>query len=280
MLISIIVPFYKGNKYLNQIERMVKANAENLSAKDFLELIIVNDSPSVPFEEHKFSLIGYSLKVVKNEVNSGIHKARVNGIKAASGDYILMLDQDDLIRDNCIASHMKHIGNADVSVSDGYKRNGAINVPIYGSSSQHNKVKRLFWYLYLENRILSPGQCLIKRTAIPEDWCDMIMMENGADDMLLWVIMLDRKASFILNRDYLYVHVFTGENVSNDELKMSKSTYEMLDIMETKSCCSSFIRRILKRKIINDVYYLKHGKDKYIDYRCIEVLRKMLSRTR
>ena len=160
MLISMIVPCYQGNKYLEKIDRMASANAKMLPEDVSLELVIVNDSPWIELDKSKLSEEEYTLKIIINEKNSGIHKSRANGIKAAAGDYILMLDQDDIITDDCFASHLQTIGNTDVSVSNGYKRNDGIDIKIYKSKKQQLKITKLFWYLYLENRILSPGQCL------------------------------------------------------------------------------------------------------------------------
>ena len=54
MTISMITPFYKGNNYMENYWRMVRANAENLQtynaeqgAEHLLEVILVNDSPEV-----------------------------------------------------------------------------------------------------------------------------------------------------------------------------------------------------------------------------------------
>lgn len=280
MIVSMVVPCYKGNKYLNQINNMAMRNAQNLPDGYTLELVLVNDSPWEIIDRSLFNEEGYSLKVIINKKNSGIHQSRINGIKAASGEYLLMLDQDDLIADDCFACHIKSIGNADLSVSDGYKRNGDGDRAIYGSLKQHKKIDKILWYLYMENRILSPGQCLIKKNSIPKEWSKYIMQENGADDMLLWIMMLSKKATFKPLYKKLYIHVTTGENVSDDDNKMAKSTFEMLDIIKKTGYCNFFLRTILERKIKNDVFYNEKGYDKYLDYRLIEFFRKIKGKSR
>ena len=52
MDVSVIVPFYKGNKYINNILKMIGENAKN--ARDiFIELIVVNDSPEIEIKYNK-----------------------------------------------------------------------------------------------------------------------------------------------------------------------------------------------------------------------------------
>ena len=46
MDVSVIVPFYKGNKYINNILRMVKENVANANEIK-VEVVVVNDSPEI-----------------------------------------------------------------------------------------------------------------------------------------------------------------------------------------------------------------------------------------
>lgn len=280
MTISVIIPFYEGNKYLPQINSMISANAVSIHKKADVELVLVNDSPwrevQIDFVKSK----QYKMKLVVNQSNLGIHGSRVQGLRNASGQYVLMLDQDDRISKDCLYRHLETIGQADVSVSNGYKYKDGKKTKIYGTLRQQEKVKNEFLYLYLENRIMSPGQCLIRKECIPKSWCDLIMHKNGADDMLLWVMMLEAKNNFKVLPYCLYMHVFTGKNVSADDLKMADSTYEMLNILHGNSLLSTKKQKILQRKIENDIYYVKTGKDRFWDYKLIEMVRKILHRSR
>ena len=42
-------------------------------------------------------------------------------------------------------------------------------------------------YLKVGTQIISPGQCLIKKKAIPEFWKTNLVRVNGADDYYLWL---------------------------------------------------------------------------------------------
>ena len=104
--VSIIVPLYHGQKYINNLVSMVEKNRGVLSNCEVeLETIFVNDFPSedisVPTNKE--------IVLHANPNNQGIHASRVNGLKLAPGDYILMLDQDDIISDHYIKSQLNLI---------------------------------------------------------------------------------------------------------------------------------------------------------------------------
>ena len=71
-----------------------------------IELIIVNDSPYDIVEIPKIK-IDFSFKIIDHEINSGIQQARVTGLKACSGDYVLFLDQDDVLVDDALLSQVR-----------------------------------------------------------------------------------------------------------------------------------------------------------------------------
>lgn len=52
MDVSVIVPFYKGNKYINNILRMVKENVANAN-EITVEVVVVNDSPEIEIQYEK-----------------------------------------------------------------------------------------------------------------------------------------------------------------------------------------------------------------------------------
>ena len=57
-------------------------------------------------------------------------------------------------------------------------------------------LNNLTFYLKSHNIIKSPGQCLIKRQCIPVEWQRYIMKTNGADDLFLWILLLEKSYKF------------------------------------------------------------------------------------
>lgn len=115
MNVSIITSFYHGNKYINQYIDMIKSL--KLESDDSLEVIMVNDSPEEPLALPEYGNI--DIKVIVNEVNSGIHKARVNGLSHAKGDYVIFVDQDDLLMPDTILDYKHKLVDEDLIIANG-----------------------------------------------------------------------------------------------------------------------------------------------------------------
>lgn len=115
--ISIIVPIYNAEKYLNKcIESLIN------QTKKELEFILVNDGSTDNSEEIIKSYKDKRIKYFKNE-NQGIGKTRNFGIEKATGKYIMFVDSDDYIDKN-MAKLMfdKAFSNSlDMVVCDYYK---------------------------------------------------------------------------------------------------------------------------------------------------------------
>lgn len=224
--VSIIVPFYRGKEYvdhiLNQVEQCVQ-DAEDIVA----ELILYNDCPEEEIYvcEEKYS---YHIKVFNPGVNHGIHGARVQGLKNATGDYVLFLDQDDCIAPTYLWKQLEGIGNSDAIVCRVLHNNRFH----YTNTHIFEEVISKDFMLKKWCPIVSPGQVLIKRTSIPEIWKQNIIKHNGADDYFLWLLMVGEGKTFSLNQEMLFEHVVTGMNTSEDTNEMMDSELEMIQVLK------------------------------------------------
>lgn len=101
-MISIIVPVYKAEKYLDKcIESLINQTYQDI------EMIFVDDGS--PDQSGKildqWVLKDSRIKVIHQE-NGGPSKARNQGIKEATGEEIIFVDGDDLVsEDMCQVLH-------------------------------------------------------------------------------------------------------------------------------------------------------------------------------
>ena len=209
---SIITPFYKGNRYVSNLLQMADKNAKSLQQAGMdasVELIIVNDSPWEAVD----ILDGCdtaSVKVINQEQNGGIHQARVTGLADCEGEYILFLDQDDEIAEDCLLVEYNAIGNNDVVIANAWFENpDGTKSAHYKTLGQYQNAFDLSAYVKGHNRIISPGHCLIRKTAIPKEWTQYIMKDNGSDDLFLWVLMFLQNKKFVKVERPLYTHKYT-----------------------------------------------------------------------
>ena len=210
---------------------MVEQNYNMLlqKAKADIELLLINDcNERIEISDGLNRMC--QVKLLQNEENKGIHYSRVKGLKEARGKYVLFLDQDDEIVPQYLLSQEECISDYDIVICNGLN-NGRL---IYPSDKMLKAVCGVDNYMGGINRIVSPGQALIKRDAIPDMWINTILESNGADDYFLWLLMLLENKKFVTNREILYKHNYTGDNTSDDLQSMEDSVTEVVEILFSK----------------------------------------------
>ena len=100
-IVSIITPYYNGEKYIDQT-----ANSILNQTFPFFEWIIIDDDSPNKEAKEKLEKIGKMDKRIKilHKENGGPARARDYGVKNAdkNSEYLLFLDSDDLICDTFI----------------------------------------------------------------------------------------------------------------------------------------------------------------------------------
>ena len=233
MKITVITPFYEGDKYMNNLVDSLVANQKALEKVGHkLEVILVNDSPwktlTAPAVEGQF------IRVITNPENKGIHYSRVAGLAEAQGEYIMFLDQDDVIEADALVKLLKsaHTSKSDVEVANASLEQADGSKLLWYRNGAHKAlIGDLNTYLRIGIQIISPGQCLIKKSAVPEFWSSHIMTKNGADDYFLWLLMLAKGTKFHYYDEPLYVHKYTAVNLSADTNITDESVYDFLDYL-------------------------------------------------
>ena len=113
-LISIIVPVYKVEQYLDRcVESLVKQTYSNI------EIILVDDGspdrcPQICDEWVKKD----SRIAVIHKVNGGLSDARNHGIRRAKGEYILFVDSDDYLVEDAVERLEAYTDNEDLIVGE------------------------------------------------------------------------------------------------------------------------------------------------------------------
>lgn len=89
--VSVIMPIYNSEKYVElTINSILKQ-----TYKDF-ELLLIDDCPTDGTMEVIKKIKDDRIRIIHNEVNSGISYSRNRGLEEARGEYIALMDHDDL----------------------------------------------------------------------------------------------------------------------------------------------------------------------------------------
>lgn len=111
--VSVIVPVFNG---ANFVRRCINSLA-NQTYRNF-EIIAINDaSTDSSLEElHSLETEHTELKVVDKQMNGGVHAARLDGIKTASGDYLAFADADDWADSDMLENLIKPTTKTNVDI--------------------------------------------------------------------------------------------------------------------------------------------------------------------
>ena len=112
-LVSVIVGIYKGEKYISDcVESIIEQDYMNL------EIILVNDGSP---DECGRIIDEYARKdnriVVVHQTNSGVSKSRNNALELATGDYLCIVDQDDVLAKNYVSYFLELINKYDAEIA-------------------------------------------------------------------------------------------------------------------------------------------------------------------
>ncbi|MBP5487947.1 MAG: glycosyltransferase family 2 protein [Bacteroidales bacterium] len=115
--VSIIVPVYKVEKYIEQCARSVLSQSWPT-----IQFIFVDDcSPDRSIEllealiDSEFAALKERITIIRKPVNEGLPQARKTGVAAAAGEYVLHVDSDDWIEPDAVA---KLVGKAEENGAD------------------------------------------------------------------------------------------------------------------------------------------------------------------
>lgn len=148
MLISIVVPIYNVEQYLKDcVESVLKQTYPDW------ELILVDDGSkdNCPAICDEYARQDRRIKVV-HKVNGGLVSARKAGLEVARGDYVMPLDGDDFIDDNCLGTIVRIINQEEPDVvcfgyniyCDGQITANPIEIGKYGFLCREDMEKYIF----------------------------------------------------------------------------------------------------------------------------------------
>jgi glycosyltransferase involved in cell wall biosynthesis len=98
--LSIIITYYNLDKYIGELLAVLMPQI-----RDGVEVILIDDASNKPFENQYDQL-----KVIRLEENQGVSHARNTGLKAAAGEYISIIDGDDVVAKDFVDQVLERIG--------------------------------------------------------------------------------------------------------------------------------------------------------------------------
>lgn len=176
--ISAVMALY--NTPYHFLEATVKSLIEQ-TFKDF-ELIIIDDASSVEYEKFFEKFRDERIKYHKLDKNSGPGKARNEGIKKAQGEYIAIVDSDDVYMPNRFEIQAEFLdNNQEISlISSAFKQSNNGKIPSVEKDNEDIKIFMLFNSPFANPAVMFRKDAFLEKNLFyPEN-------KNFAEDYELW----------------------------------------------------------------------------------------------
>lgn len=214
-IISIIVPVYNGEKFINKcVESILAQTYKNI------EIILINDGSKDRSLEILKRLEEKHQKItVYDQENCGVANTRNKGIKYATGDYIMFMDNDDFIDPDYIETFVNEIRENDYDiVIGGYKRVNTKNQIMFNNHPLNDE-----WTKYT---IIAPWAKLYKKEVI-EKYHAQFLDYGIAEDVYFVLNLYSRSLRIKTIRYEGYNWFYNDESISNT---IHKGLNENLDL--------------------------------------------------
>lgn len=210
-LVSIIIPIYNQEKYLNK--SLISAITQTYQN---IEIVCVNDgsTDSSLMIIEKFKNEDPRIKLI-NQENSGLVHAVVTGVKNAKGTYICFLDSDDYIGENYVEYFINNIKNADFIAASHYidsgkdvSKNFVSSSGTYFEDEMNYFASNLVWDIEnksLSRRLLNSRWNKMYTSACVKrfiDEYDLFRNVSFGEDTIFTYLLLNNAKSCIVTTDF------------------------------------------------------------------------------
>lgn len=203
MRVSIIITNYNYSRYLT---RAIQSSLnQNTTQKNFYEVIVVDDFSKDKSKE-VIKSFGNDIIPIYNKKNYGLPYSINKGILKSKGIYILRLDADDWIDNNCISILAMFL--------DKYKNYDYV-WPDYNLYDKYENV------IAVESNPLGAGVMFRKQLLVDIGLYDEKMLSNEDKDILIRCQKIAKGYHLKLP---LYKYFKHGKSMTNDQKKMNKYT--------------------------------------------------------
>jgi glycosyltransferase involved in cell wall biosynthesis len=202
LTISAVVPAYNAEKYIEETLTSLLRQTYPLH-----EIIVIDDKSS----DNTVKIVGrlgiassVPIKLICQEKNQGVSSARNLGIAAASGEWILFMDADDVAVVGLVQAEVNYLLELQKKTADhwvvvypAYSQINACGEDIFGiMRGQHLTSGNSFGSELVRNQLVTPSGVLVNKAAIIEVGNFKIGLKHQVEDWYLWLQLAQRGGGF------------------------------------------------------------------------------------
>lgn len=233
-IVSIIMPVYNGEKYLNKsIQSVIAQSFDNW------ELIIINDNS----KDNSISIIENFMEktdkihLINNKKNLGPALSRNKGIKLAKGNYIAFLDCDDIWEQNKLAFQISYMENNNIDFSYSNYKVIDENNNLIGNFVAPLKCE---YFSLIKTCSIGCLTVIIKKAIL-----DNVSFRNDCfnkEDYVLWLSILKKNITAYNVNKSLACYRKSNESFSSNKIKAAVNQFKIY-------------RKIEKISLLKSIYY-------------------------
>ena len=227
-MVSVVIPMYNSSQTILQSIQSVL----DQTYQGGIEIIVVNDGSTDDSLRVVTDFCSKSQKaniIIIDKTNGGVSSARNTGMQAANGDYIALLDSDDVWHENKLTEQMKVLlSYPEIDLLGCNRNNQVINRFIF---KKFDRLTLISSRLLLYKNFFSTPTVIFKRNILKTiGFFDE--NQHFAEEGNYWIRICDKGACMLLNESY----VITGggkpdfgySGLSSNLLEMEKGELKNL----------------------------------------------------
>jgi glycosyltransferase involved in cell wall biosynthesis len=238
LTISGVVPAYNAEKYIEETLTSLLRQTYPLH-----EIIVIDDKSS----DNTVKIVGrlgtassVPIKLICQEKNQGVSSARNLGIAAASGDWILFMDADDIAVDELAQTEVDYLLALQKETADhwvvaypAYSQINACGEDISGvMRGQQLTSCNSFGSELVRNQLITPSGVLVNKAAMLEVGNFKIGLKHQVEDWYLWLQLAQRGGGFAYVDESLVKVRRHSDNATKSMTKALGAEMEVLAFYE------------------------------------------------
>ena len=212
--VSIIIPVYNSEKYISKcLDSVLSQTYENI------EVLVINDGSK---DDSINILKEYEKKdkriILIDKQNEGVSTTRNLGIKKATGDFIMFIDNDDYIDRDYIFNYMNNYKDEDIIIGS-YKRTNTEDKILF----KYNLDTKSNWSKYV---VLAPWAKLYKRDFLIKNKIEFFSYGIG-EDVYFNLLCYSKTNNIKIINNNEYNWFYNDKSVSNTNQKGLKNSVDI-----------------------------------------------------
>lgn len=187
--VTVIVPVYNGEKYIGETIQSVL----DQTFKDF-ELVVIDDCSTDSTVKVIETFADSRIKLVKNQKNSGSTQSRNNGLMQSTGEYVAILDSDDVCFPNRFEEQVKFLDeHPDFGAVGSWTKVIDSESRETGFSWKNDLPPEKIPAMMLFKTYITHSSAMIRRSAMPSYHYDTNPVTAGkVEDYTLWIEIMKK----------------------------------------------------------------------------------------